>query len=234
MTAPKKMAKGTGNQPPNDPNILRVTHRAKTKSQETMSAETAYDPAARSLAGARAFITNTMGKQALTESLEVLMTQVAEVRAGNMAIAEKTLVAQANTLDAIFNELARRAALNMGEYLGATENYMRLALKAQSQCRATLEALATIKNPPIMGYVKQANIAHGPQQVNNGNSATTAKNDPGAGKNENPPNKLLEEQHGQRLDSAAASTASGDDTTMATVGKIDRPKKRRGQSEGGA
>jgi len=40
-------------------------------------------------------------------------------------------------------------------------------LKAQSQCRATLEALAAIKNPPIV-YARQANIAAGPQQVNNG------------------------------------------------------------------
>jgi hypothetical protein len=39
---------------------------------------------------------------------------------------------------------------------------------AQSQCRATL---ATIKHPPVMGYVRQANIAHGPQQVNNASAA---------------------------------------------------------------
>ena len=44
---------------------------------------------------------------------------------------------------------------------------MRMALKAQSQCRATLETLATIKNPPAV-FARQANIAQGPQQVNNG------------------------------------------------------------------
>jgi hypothetical protein len=27
------------------------------------------------------------------------------------------------------------------------------------------------ENPPMMGYVRQANIAHGPQQVNNGTSS---------------------------------------------------------------
>ena len=43
---------------------------------------------------------------------------------------------------------------------------MRLALKAQGQCRATLETLATIKNPPVV-FARQANIAQGPQQVNN-------------------------------------------------------------------
>ena len=69
--------------------------------------------------------------------------------------------------DAIFNELARRAALNMAEYPNATEIYLRLALKAQSQCRATLETLAAIKNPPIV-YARQANVTTGPQQVNNG------------------------------------------------------------------
>ena len=42
---------------------------------------------------------------------------------------------------------------------------MRLAMKAQSQCRATAEALALMKNP--QPYIRQANIAQGPQQVNN-------------------------------------------------------------------
>ena len=40
-------------------------------------------------------------------------------------------------------------------------------LSAQGQCRATLETLATIKNGPA-GFAREANIAHGPQQVNNG------------------------------------------------------------------
>jgi hypothetical protein len=74
---------------------------------------------------------------------------------------------QAQTLDAIFNGLARRTAVNAGEYMAACETYLRLALKAQSQCRATLETLAMIKNPRPLAFVKHANIAAGPQQVNN-------------------------------------------------------------------
>ena len=42
----------------------------------------------------------------------------------------------------------------------------RLALKAQAQCRATIETLTLIKNPTTV-FASQANIAHGPQQVNN-------------------------------------------------------------------
>ena len=36
----------------------------------------------------------------------------------------------------------------------------------------TLETLASVKNPPVV-YARQANIAHGPQQVNNGVSDIT-------------------------------------------------------------
>ncbi|MBT2323137.1 hypothetical protein J7E62_12355 [Variovorax paradoxus] len=68
-------------------------------------------------------------------------------------------------MNALYTELARRASLNMGEYLAAT--YLRLAMKAQSQCRSTIEALAEMKNPPVV-FARQANISNGPQQVSNG------------------------------------------------------------------
>lgn len=52
------------------------------------------------------------------------------VHAGDLRGAESTLTAQAAALNSIFTELARRAACNMGEYMGAMEKYMRLALRA--------------------------------------------------------------------------------------------------------
>jgi hypothetical protein len=42
---------------------------------------------------------------------------------------------------------SRRSANNMGDYLEASERCMRLALKAQSNCRATSEALAELHQP---------------------------------------------------------------------------------------
>jgi hypothetical protein len=74
---------------------------------------------------------------------------------------------QVTALNVMFGELSRRAAANMGEYLQTSELYLRMAFKAQNQCRMTLETLSNIKNPPVV-YAKQANIANGPQQVNNG------------------------------------------------------------------
>jgi hypothetical protein len=65
----------------------------------------------------------------------------------DMAFASRILVALAATLDTMFTKLTRRAALNVGEYLNAAGPYARLALKAQSNRRATLEALAKLHQP---------------------------------------------------------------------------------------
>ena len=111
----------------------------------------------------------------LASLIRALSDQAKDVHGCDLKRGESILIVQAHTLDAIFNELAQRAALNMGKYLGACETYLRLALKAQSQCRATLETLAAIKNPTPVAFVKQANIAAGPQQVNNGAVSETAR-----------------------------------------------------------
>ena len=162
------------------------------------------------------------GDQTDVVSLTVaLREQQALVSKGDLSRAEAMLIAQAHTLDALFAKLTSRATLNMGEYLDAAERYLRLALRAQNQCRATLETLATIKNPPVL-FAKQANIAHGPQQVNNASNTHAHAR---AQEIENPQNRLLEAQsHGDRLDPLTPSTASGTDPAMATVETGQRPK----------
>ena len=107
----------------------------------------------------------------------------------------------------------------MGEYLHAFEAYLKLALRAQFQCRAALETLAEIKYPRSVAVVKQANIAHGHQQVNNV--------PPRADEIENPQSKLLEQTDGERLDTGTTSTAGGADTSMEAVGAVNRAKNRR-------
>ena len=115
--------------------------------------------------------------------------------------------------------------MNMGEYINAAERYLRLALKAQSQCRATLETLATIKNPPVI-YAKQANIANGPQQVNNSNQSVPV----GEGTSI-VPNKLLEQQHEQWLDASKTGKAVNADPEMATLEYVDRDEVGRRESD---
>ncbi len=103
------------------------------------------------------------------------------------------------------------------------DRYLKLALRSQSQCLATWESLATMKNPPMMmGYVRQANIAHGHQQVNN--AVSTAGDTSRPRENVDLQSKLLEENDGERLDIGAAGAAGRANPAMAPLGKGDRTK----------
>lgn len=167
---------------------------------------------------ARIFTQGTYGVTDRTESVAAMQAKVARVQAGDLSGAEAMLTAQATALDAIFTEMARRAALNMGEYLSVTDTYMRLALKAQSQCRTTLEALAEIKNPRHVAFVKQANIAHGPQQVNNGSTPSHA------GETITQSNELSGGSHELLPDARASQAAGRIDTPLEAVAEIHGAK----------
>lgn len=65
----------------------------------------------------------------------------AQVRDGKLDVAQDILTAQATTLDAMFTEFLRRGLANIGQYPESVDRYMRLAFKAQAQCRATVEAM---------------------------------------------------------------------------------------------
>ena len=120
--------------------------------------------------------------------------QVEEVKAGDMSSMEGLLVAQANSLQIMFVSLGRMA-LNSTQ-LDQRTAYINLALKAQSQSRATVQALVELKSPKQATFVKQANIANGNQQINNhqsnmnsNGSITRARAH--AKEISNPPNELL-------------------------------------------
>ena len=57
--------------------------------------------------------------------------------------------------------------MGQGDYLEAADKYMKLALKAQSQCRTTVEAIGELKNPQPFSFVQRTNIGNA-VQVNNG------------------------------------------------------------------
>lgn len=119
-----------------------------------------------------------------------LASDMKDIWAGDLRRAEAMLLGQAHALQAIFMELARRAARQ--EYLKQWEAYLRMALKAQNQCRMTLETLATIKNPPVV-IARQANINNGgQQQVNNGSTPMPRQDVARAPKSANAPNEVLD------------------------------------------
>jgi hypothetical protein len=149
-----------------------------------------------------------------------LTEQCRKVSEGDLLRGEAMLTAQAHTLDAIFGTCARRAGANMGSYPKTAEMYLRLAFKAQTQCRSTWETLSQMKNPTPVAFVRQANIANGLQQVNNGTPVDFTR----ARAIENKPNELLEAEYGKRLDTAAPGAASGSDTALATLAAINGPE----------
>jgi hypothetical protein len=159
------------------------------------------------------------GDSRLTDLCKELEAQCDAVSDGRMERPEALLAAQAHTLDAIFNDLTRVAYRNWDNF-AAAERLLRMAFKAQSQSRATVETLGNLRNPPMV-IARQANIAHGPQQVNNGMDNSTHA---GAHAREiqSEPSKLLEQTHGERLDTGAAGQAISSDPAMATVGAFDR------------
>ena len=203
-----------------DSNKLKITREKGVDAPLTL-ARAALRPTVQAAISLKEYVEN-FGDLDLTSLVEALTEQTTKTNDGNMARAEAMLTAQAHTLDAIFNNLAQRA-INT-EYMNHLDCCLKLALRAQSQSRATWEALSAIQNPPLAGYVKQANIAHGPQQVNNGPDPESGVSR--TGERENPQNKLLEKNDGQWLETGTTRTASGTDQEMATVGTVDRPKDK--------
>ena len=155
----------------------------------------------------------TASKEAdLTQLADRLNHQTQLLRDGDLDPAESMLASQAFTLDALFHNLLLRSAMNVRNEFYVVEKLMKLALKAQSQCRTTLDSFASMKKPSAELF-KQTNIALGPQQVNNSISAEKGK----------PPNELLErKEHEQWLDRGAKEEAVRVDKDLETVGASDR------------
>jgi len=101
------------------------------------------------------------------QDLATVFQQIGEVSTRSVKEGSKDLefmlTSQALVLDSIFNRLAITAQASIGKHPKVVETYLRLALKAQSQCRATAEALAALKSP--RQYISQTNVA-GAMQIN--------------------------------------------------------------------
>lgn len=185
------------------------------KTTERQVADMTLSPVVRAAATAHLFSQTVFGPDGvpkLEEAVSVIVDSVKKVNRGDMSSVEATLTAQAAALDVLFHELVRRSGANMGEYMQAAEMYMRLALKAQSQCANTLRTLAEVKNPRTPTFIRQANVANGPQ-VNNQADVTLLAGESAFSSNElkgNPDGSGLERRRTQSGSGLIPSLASGD------------------------
>ena len=189
----------------------------------------ALSPSLNGAAVIEAYQANVMGKDTDMEGLVLgLRDTFKEVKGGDLHTLEAMLIGQATALQTIFTSLARRAANQ--ERLPQYQAFLGLALKAQAQSRATISALVELKYPKQATFVKQANIAHGPQQVNNGadESARIAH----AEQAQPQQNELLEHQNANvitpRVDTRAAQTPERSHPALGTVEQVHRAAKPRG------
>ena len=199
----------------------------KGKTEDQLMADLVAQGVATNATTAIRYINADHGAISLTDMVASLREHGEAVNRGDLSAAERMLNAQAVALNTIFAELARRASLNMGQHLDATDPYMRLALKAQSQSRATVETLAAIKNPPVV-FARQMNVAHGPQQVNNGPAPNSTPASARPGKTVSEPTELLQDMTDGRtqLDPRATPTTGRAHQDLAAVGALNRAANR--------
>jgi hypothetical protein len=218
---PKKVAKPDKAKPVNRNAVELVALPSETPARTV--ARCVLDPAT-TAAGTLNRLYRTVSQEGNVNGyIAELQHQAHAVNAGDLSRPEAMLTTQAQSLDGLFHSLTNWALNHVKEGGNAAyfETCMRLALKAQSQSRATVETLAAIKNPPVV-YARQANFAAGHQQVNNGVQTS------GAREIESPPTKLLEAEHGERLDTGATGATGGANQAMETVGAINGTAHRRG------
>jgi len=149
-----------------------------------------------------------------------LRDQAMAVNRGDLAHAEAMLANQASALQALFVRLSERAMEQT--QMPHIEGFMRMALRAQSQCRATLETLAAIKNPPVV-YARQANVTTGPQQINNGAASPSR-----AREIESEQTQLSKGAHELLPNTRASGNASRANSTLEALGEVHRTQDIRG------
>jgi hypothetical protein len=151
-----------------NPNDALVIEQATEETGAQAMARKLLQPTLKNAAAASAFTGKMMGSgldmPGIGDYADHVQSVTSAATDGDVSMASKILAAQAITLDSMFAELARRAANNMGEYINAAERYGRLALKAQSNCRATLEALAKLHQPREQ-TVRHVHVNEGGQAV---------------------------------------------------------------------
>ncbi len=199
----------------------------KTTASETVDKQTESEvqtivslaPSYMSAILTESFTKSLFPKAKIEDVGSALSERITTIQAGNTATIEAMLISQAQALQTIFVMLGRKAADQ--NQLPQYTAYMNLALKAQSQSRATIQALTELKYPKQATFVRQANIANGHQQINNGQTTTDNKvtsKRTRAKVIKNQPNELIEANNGsEAMDISATKTTGRVNKAMETV-----------------
>lgn len=225
-----------------NPKALTVERTPDQTSEQAMAA-VAVNPAMNAAFVVDTYQSHITGDDVDTDALvTTLRASMDKSAAGDLSELEAMLIGQATALQTIFVSLAKRA--HHQQYQRHLEAFLGLALKAQAQSRATIQAVIDLKFPRQATFVKQANIAHGPQQVNNGIQQVSSETQqnvsrPAGGtralENQTEQNKLLEGSTHVRsthtsthMDARATAAAARGNSPVEALAASHRPQKRGG------
>ncbi|WP_205481314.1 hypothetical protein [Sphingomonas arenae] len=212
----------TRSQPENgfNPNRVLAVEQSKDETGAQAVARMVLKPQLRHAHTASMFAEHLLGsgveQPGIMDFVDHVQSATKLAEAGSLSGVSAILAAHAITLDSMFTEFARRAALNMGSYPDAADRYARLSMKAQSSCRATLEALAKLHQP------REQTVRH--VHVNEGGQAVIADefhNHAGGNKNA----KRSKQSHATRCTAACRSLPSPHSEGN-TVSIFNRKRKR--------
>lgn len=169
------------------------------------------NPAISSALMARGFQSHLPGGDVNANIAEVRRITEA-VKSGDLSDLEGMLVGQAVALQTIATNYALRAQEQTQQR--NLEAFMGMALKAQAQSRATLQALVEMKFPRQVVIAKNVgNVNQGQQQINTGTRADGIQS---------AQSKVFEGNDGQWMDPRTPGTAGNAYPQLATVGEVHR------------
>ena len=198
-----------------------VIAKQDKQSESEHYAKVSLSPATMSAVLSEAFTNQLFPDTSIADVANALRDKITNIEDGDMKPIEAMLIGQAQALQTMFVSLGRQAAskTSLPQYTA----FMNLALKAQAQSRATIQALIELKYPKQATFVKQANIANGHQQINNNqnsrdiNTPVHPRAPAHAKAIENQPNELLSEMNNATLDTSGTTTTSRANKAMAAV-----------------
>jgi hypothetical protein len=203
-----------------NPDLFAIKHNPK---QDNLKTSTEYLLSQGTLGASATKTMNFRGALpsddiSLEYTKEMLEKNFKQVKEGDLSILEEMLISQSFALNMAFNSLAARASRQ--EDASTMQMLLNLSLKAQNQSRATMDTLINLKQPSPTTFVKQANIAQGHQQVNNGVFPE---------KNITPQNEQLGVNL-ERMDIGTTTTPKRSHKEVETLGKVHGSKNSRRKS----
>ena len=135
----------------------------------------------------------------IPQLMAVLKAESKRLSEGKSEDVGPILANQAIALQSLFARLTERGLSQNS--MSNIEAFMKLALRAQSQCRATLETLSSLNKAPTV-FAQQANVATN-QQINYSQ------------------NQLLGDEDELRQDARASGAEKAVNPEMEAVGKVD-------------